>query len=97
MGDNFLGLFLLFSDHCREQDPGRVLTFKGSLETSAKPSKTTPSVIHLHNAKAHQYLDVSLGGQKIKRDPNSVYIGIRDPLPSWDRSLAFRAVVKVVL
>jgi len=54
------------------------------METSAKPSKTTSSVFHLHNAKAHQYLNVSLGGQKIRHDPNPAYLGI-----TLDRSLTF--------
>ena len=47
-------------------------------------AKTISSVFHLHNANAYQYL-VSLNGQKIRHDPNPVYLEI-----TLDRCLTFR-------
>ena len=60
---------------------------KWRLQPSA--TKTISSVFHLHNAKANQELNVYLKGQRIKPDPNPVYLGV-----TLDRSLTYHEHLK---
>lgn len=52
-----------------------------------KPSvlKTVSSVFHLHNASSSRELNVTLNGQRLKHDPNPVYLGV-----TLDRTLSYK-------
>jgi hypothetical protein len=49
-------------------------------------AKRVSSVFHLQNASANRELNVSLNGQRLKHEPNPVYLGV-----TLDRSLTYRA------
>ena len=72
-------------DDALNGDMDTLVTFFWKQRLQPSQAKTTSSVFHLHNVKAHQYLNVSLGGQKIRHDPYPVYVGT-----TLDRSLTFR-------
>ena len=56
-----------------------------------KPSvtKTVTSSFHLQNAQAARELDIVMNGQRLRHDPNPIYLGV-----TLDRSLTFHAHLK---
>ena len=75
---------LQFTHHLLNGDMDSLVKFFRKRRLQSGLGKTFSSVFHLRNAKSHQNLNVSLGCQKIRHDPNSLCSEI-----TLDRSLTF--------
>ena len=71
------------------EDMETVAEFLTRWRLQPSATKTVTSVFHLHNAKAKQELNIYLKGQRIKHDPNPVYLGV-----TLDRSLTYHEHLK---